>query len=52
MKNKCGDPLRKLVADSYQVEVVVDMVDTPAVHSEVIAYPAVAVECQFLASHE
>lgn len=43
MKNRYGGPLRKLVADSYHLKFYVDMVDTPAFHSEVIAYPAITV---------
>lgn len=41
MKNRYGGPLRKLVADSFHLKVYVDMVNTPAFHSEVIAYPAI-----------
>lgn len=43
MKNKYGKPLRKLVADGYHLVYHVDMVDTPAFHSEVSAYPAITV---------
>jgi hypothetical protein len=43
MKNKYGGPLRRLVADSFRLKIYVDMVDTPAFHSEVIAYPAVTI---------
>ena len=43
MKNKYGGPLRKLVADSFHLKVYVDMVDTPAFHGEVSAYPAITV---------
>jgi hypothetical protein len=43
MKNRYGGPLRKLIADSYRLKVFVDMVGTPAFHSEVIAYPAITV---------
>ncbi len=41
MKNRYGGPLRKLVADNFHLKVYVDMVNTPAFHSEVIAYPAI-----------
>lgn len=41
MKNRYGGPLRKLVADHYHLRAYVDMVDTPAFLSEVIAYPAI-----------
>jgi hypothetical protein len=43
MKNKYGGPLRKLVASSFHLKTYVDMVDTPAFHSDVIAYPAITV---------
>ncbi|MCX7111097.1 MAG: Eco57I restriction-modification methylase domain-containing protein [Proteobacteria bacterium] len=43
MKNRYGGPLRKLVADRFHLKVFVDMVDTPAFHSEVDAYPAITV---------
>jgi hypothetical protein len=41
MKNKYGAPLREMVARSYHLACYVDMVDTPAFHSDVIAYPAI-----------
>jgi hypothetical protein len=41
MKNRYGAPLRKLVADRFHLRIYVDMVDTPAFHSDVIAYPAI-----------
>ena len=43
MKNRYGGPLRRLVADRYHLRAYIDMVDTPAFHSEVIAYPAIFV---------
>jgi hypothetical protein len=43
MKNRYGGPLRKLVADRYHLSIYVDMVDTPAFLSDVIAYPAITV---------
>lgn len=43
MKNRYGGPLRKLIADSYRLKIFVDMVDTPAFQSEVVAYPAITV---------
>lgn len=43
MKNRYGGPLRKFVADHFHLKVHVDMVDTPAFHTEVIAYPAITV---------
>lgn len=43
MKNRYGGPLRNLVANSFHLKIYVDMVDTPAFHSDVIAYPAITV---------
>lgn len=43
MKNRYGAPLRRLIADRFHLKVYVDMVDTPAFHSEVTAYPAITV---------
>ncbi len=41
MKNRYGGPLRALVARDFRLRVYVDMVDTPAFRSDVIAYPAI-----------
>ena len=43
MKNRYGGPLRQMVAESYQLKAYVDMTDTPAFHSDVIAYPAITI---------
>ncbi len=43
MKNRYGGPLRRLVAQQFTVRTYVDMVDTPAFQSTVIAYPAIIV---------
>lgn len=43
MKNRYGGPLRDLVAEHFHLKFYVDMVDTPAFQTEVIAYPAVTV---------
>ena len=43
MKNRYGGPLRGLVAERYHLRAYVDMVDTPAFLSDVIAYPAIFV---------
>ncbi|MBK1648885.1 Eco57I restriction-modification methylase domain-containing protein [Rhabdochromatium marinum] len=43
MKNRYGGPLRNLVAQRFHLNIYVDMVDTPAFHSEVIAYPAIII---------
>lgn len=43
MKNRYGGPLRKLVSERFHLRAFVDMVDTPAFLSDVIAYPAIFV---------
>ncbi len=43
MKNRYGGPLRAMVASGFHLKVYVDMVDTPAFHSDVIAYPAITI---------
>ncbi len=43
MKNRYGGPLRDLVAGEYHLRTYVDMINTDAFHSEVIAYPAITV---------
>lgn len=43
MKNRYGGPLRRLVADQFHLKIYVDMTDTPAFHSDVIAYPAITI---------
>ena len=43
MKNRYGGPLRSLVAEGFHLKLYVDMVDTPAFHSAVIAYPAITI---------
>ncbi|MBI4741238.1 MAG: Eco57I restriction-modification methylase domain-containing protein [Betaproteobacteria bacterium] len=43
MKNRYGGLLRHLVADRFHLRIYVDMVDTPAFRSDVIAYPAITI---------
>jgi hypothetical protein len=43
MKNRYGGPLRSFVADNFNLKFYVDMVDTPAFHTDVIAYPAITI---------
>jgi hypothetical protein len=43
MKNRYGGPLREFVSAGFHLACYVDMVDTPAFHSEVMAYPAITV---------
>lgn len=42
-KNRYGGPLRQLVAEHFHLKTYVDMVDTPAFDTDVIAYPAITV---------
>lgn len=42
-KNRYGGPLRALVSKDFHLRTYIDMVDTPAFSSEVIAYPAITV---------
>src|SRR5690606_36211813 len=43
MKNRYGGPLRSFVAERFHLKIYVDMVDTVAFHSDVIAYPAITI---------
>lgn len=43
MKNRYGGPLRSLVSEKFHLRAYIDMVNTPAFLSEVIAYPAITV---------
>lgn len=43
MKNRYGGPLRGLVAERFHLKVYIDMVDTPAFYSDVMAYPAITI---------
>jgi hypothetical protein len=43
MKNRYGRPLREMVASGYHLRAFVDMVDTPAFTTDVIAYPGIFV---------
>ncbi|MGI9353961.1 MAG: Eco57I restriction-modification methylase domain-containing protein [Rhizobiaceae bacterium] len=43
MKNRYGGPLRAMVARDFHLKIYVGMVDTPAFHADVIAYPAITV---------
>lgn len=43
MKNRYGGPLRRIVSDGFHLKFYVDMVNTPAFQSDVIAYPAITV---------
>ncbi len=43
MKNRYGGPLRKLITSRFRLKIYVDMVNTPAFHTEVTAYPAITV---------
>ena len=43
MKNRYGGPLRQFVAERFHLRQYVDMTNTPAFQSEVIAYPAITI---------
>ena len=43
MKNRYGRELRKMVAESFHLRIYVDMVNTPAFHANVMAYPAITI---------
>lgn len=43
MKNRYGGPLRQFVANEFHLKIYVDMVDTPAFLTEVMAYPAITI---------
>ena len=43
MKNRYGGLLRRMIAEHFHLKCYVDMVDTAAFHSDVIAYPAIIV---------
>jgi len=43
MKNRYGGPLRAFVARDFHLKIYVDMVNTPAFHADVMAYPAITV---------
>ena len=43
IKNRYGGPLRRFVADNFHLKHFVDMVNTDAFLSDVIAYPAIVV---------
>lgn len=41
IKNRYGGPLREMISKDFHLQAYVDMFDTPAFHSEVVAYPAI-----------
>jgi hypothetical protein len=43
MKNRYGGPLRELVANRFHLRVYVDMVNTAAFQTDVVAYPAITI---------
>ena len=43
MKNRYGGPLRQMISKEFHLKAYVDMVDTDAFHSDVIAYPAITI---------
>lgn len=46
MKNRYGGPLRQMISEGFHLKIYVDMVDTDAFHSDVIAYPAITIITQ------
>lgn len=46
MKNRYGGPLRNFISEGFHLRAFVDMVGTPAFHSEVSAYPAITIICK------
>jgi len=46
MKNRYGGPLRNFISEGFHLKAFVDMVGTPAFHSEVSAYPAITIICK------
>jgi len=50
-KNRYGGPLRDLVSQHYHLRYFVDMVDTDAFHSDVIAYPGIFVIAKERGAH-
>lgn len=51
MKCAYGKPLRGMVAKGFHLDAFVDMVDTPAFQSEVIAYPAITMLSRLRPEH-
>lgn len=43
MKNRYGGPLREMIANDFHLKAYIDMFDTAAFHTDVIAYPAITV---------
>ncbi|MBA2409739.1 MAG: hypothetical protein H0V62_08220 [Gammaproteobacteria bacterium] len=43
MKNRYGGPLRQMIAEHFHLKNYVDMVNTPAFHTDVVAYPAITI---------
>ncbi|WP_206241699.1 Eco57I restriction-modification methylase domain-containing protein [Novosphingobium terrae] len=43
MKNRYGARLRQLISEQFHLKTYIDMVDTPAFHTDVVAYPAITV---------
>ena len=51
MKCAYGKPLRAMVAKNFHLDAFVDMVDTPAFQSAVIAYPAITLLSRLRVAH-
>lgn len=51
MKNRYGGPLRDMISKEFNLRMYIDMYDTPAFFTEVVAYPAITVIAKEKASH-
>lgn len=43
MKNRYGGPLREVISKNFHLQYYIDMYDTPAFFTEVVAYPAITI---------
>jgi hypothetical protein len=46
VKNRYGGPLRNLISKQFHLKIYIDMSNTQAFHSEVVAYPAITIICR------
>jgi hypothetical protein len=43
MKNRYGGPLRRMISSNFHLKYYIDMYDTPAFFTDVVAYPAITI---------
>lgn len=43
MKNRYGGPLRRMISSDFHLKYYIDMYDTPAFFTDVVAYPAITI---------